>query len=114
MQKTVFPRSSSSAESMSGSPPPPSAAITTMASESLSGSPPTISSSTSGAICSTFSSSSMAASLEEEDKFSYSGQQEGCPVCVDGMLVKHLHYGGRACYSCRGFFRYNSPMMVVI
>ena len=24
---------------------------------------------------------------------------------MDGELVSHQHYGGRACYSCRGFFR---------
>ncbi len=28
-----------------------------------------------------------------------------CPVCVDGESGKHLHYGGKACHSCRGFFR---------
>ncbi len=34
-----------------------------------------------------------------------SGCGHGCPVCVDGHLARHHHYGGRACYSCRGFFR---------
>ena len=28
-----------------------------------------------------------------------------CPVCIDGDVGKHNHYGGRVCHSCRGFFR---------
>ena len=25
-----------------------------------------------------------------------------CPVCVDGLTGKHVHYGGKVCPSCRG------------
>ncbi len=28
-----------------------------------------------------------------------------CPVCVDGLAGDHIYYGGRACHSCRVFFR---------
>jgi len=28
-----------------------------------------------------------------------------CPVCEDGLAGRHTYYGGRACHSCRGFFR---------
>ncbi len=28
-----------------------------------------------------------------------------CPVCVDGVAGDHVYYGGRACHSCRVFFR---------
>lgn len=31
--------------------------------------------------------------------------EDQCPVCVDGVVGRHFHYGGRACHSCRGFFR---------
>ena len=28
-----------------------------------------------------------------------------CPVCGIGDVGRHYHYGGRACSSCRAFFR---------
>ena len=28
-----------------------------------------------------------------------------CPVCGIGDIGRHYHYGGRACSSCRAFFR---------
>ena len=28
-----------------------------------------------------------------------------CPVCVNGETGRHTYYGGKACHSCRGFFR---------
>ncbi len=33
------------------------------------------------------------------------GSLQQCPVCEDGEAGRHTYYGGRACHSCRGFFR---------
>ena len=39
------------------------------------------------------------------DTNDYESDAARCPVCGIGDVGKHYHYGGRACSSCRAFFR---------
>ena len=39
------------------------------------------------------------------DTNDYESEATRCPVCGIGDVGKHYHYGGRACSSCRAFFR---------
>ena len=35
------------------------------------------------------------------------GSKISCRICGD-TAVKHVHYGGHCCFSCKAFFRYNN------
>jgi hypothetical protein len=44
-------------------------------------------------------------SIDMQQSHQQEDDDERCPVCADGFAGRHKYYGGRACHSCRGFFR---------